>query len=49
MPVQKYKLSDFKNRVENKKKKYQRVLSVEAKEMAEAKKLKAEYEKLSKQ
>ncbi|MGD2270246.1 MAG: hypothetical protein PVI06_07600 [Desulfobacterales bacterium] len=46
--AKKYKISDCKNKLENKQKEYQKVVSVEAKEIAEAKKLKAQYEKLSK-
>jgi hypothetical protein len=47
--AKKYKLSDFKKRLENKQKECQKALSVETKEIAGAKKIKAEYEKLSKQ
>jgi hypothetical protein len=47
--AKKYKLLDFKNKPDNKQKEYQKALGTEAKEIAEAKKLKTEYEKLSKQ
>ena len=43
----KYSLSDFKNRLEKKQKEYEKAVSTEAKETAEAKKRKAEYEKSS--
>jgi hypothetical protein len=46
--AQKYNLSDFKAKVDKKNKEYQKALSSEAKEIAEAKKLNAEYEKMSK-
>jgi hypothetical protein len=45
----KYNLSDFKAKVDKKNKEYQKALSTEKKEVAEAKKLKAGYEKISKQ
>ena len=45
----KYNLSDFKAKVDKKNKEYQKALSTEKKEIAEAKKLKAGYEKISKQ
>ena len=45
----KYKLSNFKATVDKKQKEYQKALSTEIKEIAEAKKLNAEYEKMSKQ
>jgi len=45
----KYNLSDFKAKVDKKNKEYQKALSTETKEIAEAKKLKAGYEKISKQ
>jgi len=47
--TQKYNLSDFKAKVDKKNKEYQKALSTETKEIAEAKKLKAGYEKISKQ
>ena len=45
--AQKYNLSDFRAKVDKKRKEYQRALNTEAKEIAEAKKLKSEYEKMS--
>ena len=47
--AKKYNLSDFKAKVNKKQKDYQQALSTETKEATEAKKLKAEYEKMSKQ
>lgn len=47
--AQKYNLSDFKTKLDKKHKEYQKALSTETKEIVEAKKLKAEYEKLSTQ
>jgi hypothetical protein len=47
--AQKYNPSVFKKKVDKKNKDYQQTLSTETKEIAEAKKLKAEYEKRSKQ
>ena len=47
--AQKYNLSEFKAKVDKKQREYQQALSAETKETAEAKKLKAEYEKRSKQ
>lgn len=47
--AQKYSLSDFKAKVDKKRKEYQRAVNTEAKEMAEAQKLAAEYEKASNQ
>ena len=47
--AQKYNLSDFKAKVDKKNKEYQKTLITETKEIAEAKKLNAEYEKMSKQ
>jgi len=47
--AQKYNLSEFKAKVDKKNKEYQKALSTETKEIAEAKKLNAEYEKMSKQ
>ena len=47
--AQKYNFSDFKAKVDKKNKEYQKALSTETKETAEAKKLKAGYEKISKQ
>ena len=44
----KYTLSDFKQRWEKKQKEYQKAVSTEVKETAEAKYRKAAYEKLSK-
>jgi hypothetical protein len=43
----KYSLSDFKKRLEKNQKEYEKAVSTEAKEMAEAKKLKTAYEKAS--
>jgi hypothetical protein len=43
----KYSLSDFKSRLEKKQKEYEKSVSTEAKEMTEAKKRKAAYEKSS--
>ena len=43
----KYSLSDFRSRLEKKQKEYEKALSTEAKEMTEAKKRKAAYEKSS--
>jgi hypothetical protein len=45
--AQKYNLSDFRAEVDKKRKGYQRALNTETKEIAEAKKLKSEYEKMS--
>ena len=47
--AQKYNLSDFKAKVDKKQREYQQALSAETKETTEAKKLKAEYDKMSKQ
>ena len=47
--AQKFNLSEFKAKVDKKNKEYQKALSTETKEIAEAKKLNAEYEKMSKQ
>ncbi|UCE54299.1 MAG: hypothetical protein JSV31_02335 [Desulfobacterales bacterium] len=47
--AQKYNLSDFKTKLDKKHKEYQKALGTETKEIVEAKKLKAEYEKLSTQ
>jgi len=47
--AQKYNLSDFKAKVDKKQREYQQAMSAETKETAEAKKLKAEYDKMSKQ
>ena len=47
--AQKYNLSDFKAKVDKKNKEYQKALITETKEIAEAKKLKTGYEKISKQ
>ena len=47
--AQKYNLSDFKAKVDKKNKEYQKALSTETIEIAEAKKLKTGFEKISKQ
>ena len=47
--AQKYNLSDFKAKVDKKNKEYQKALITETKEIAEAKKLKTGYEKISRQ
>jgi len=47
--TRKYNLSDFKAKVAKKHKEYEKALSTEAKKTAEAKKLNAAYEKMSKQ
>jgi len=47
--AQKYKLSNFKAKVDKKQKEYQKALQAETKAMLEAKYLKTEYEKKSKQ
>ena len=45
--AQKYSLSDFRAKVDKKRKEYQRASKTETNEIAEAKKLKSEYEKMS--
>jgi len=47
--AQKYNLADFKAKVDKKQSEYQQALSAEIKETTEAKKLKAQYDKMSKQ